>query len=29
MTKENTKQEFRLKYIDATRTHFIEEINQT
>ena len=28
MPKENISQEFRLKYIDETRNHFIEEANQ-
>ena len=28
MPKENISQEFRLKYIDETRNHFIEEVNQ-
>ena len=28
MPKENKSQEFRLKYIDETRNHFIEEVNQ-
>ena len=28
MTEENISQELRLKYIDETRNHFIEKINQ-
>ena len=27
MTKENIIREFRLKYIDKTRNHFVEEIS--